>query len=228
MSHVDWQELPGTGCGDPAGIADTAIARFRASESAGGPLDRALESAVAEARQEARGLAAGQDMPEVAGNLLAEHAALVAETAVRLFLAERDLKGKDEETAAAAASGKAVEIHGQAPGGPLSVIDESGRTRVLDGMCGTCLTRRSTGLDNAAKVIGENLAKDALLVCHSTLPYGPYPETQPAVCFSYWARHAGDVAPGRLSLAVGITRVAPPDRALRDEDGRDAGCGGRE
>jgi hypothetical protein len=64
------------------------------------------------------------------------------------------------------------------------------------------------GTERTRQVIDHNLTADALLTCHSTLPYGDRPEFGPAVCAGYWLRHRDDVAAGRIAqLFLGIQHV---------------------
>lgn len=96
---------------------------------------------------------------------------------------------------------------------PHDVIGHDGRVRVLLRRCDTCLFRRDHpfGEDRAAEVIETNVVRGALLTCHTTLPYGPYPEFGPAVCAGFWARHGMQTAAGRMAkFMLGIVRVRPP------------------
>lgn len=94
---------------------------------------------------------------------------------------------------------------------------ETGKVRVLRKRCETCLFRPGErelfGEDRVQEVIQRNLERDALLTCHSTLPYGPHPDFGPAVCAGFWARHRRDVAAGRLAMLIGLVRPMPPTRA---------------
>lgn len=111
---------------------------------------------------------------------------------------------------------------------PADVLDlETGRVRVLRRQCPTCIFGREGrelfGSDRAEEVIGRNVAAGALLTCHSTLPYGPYPEFGPAVCAGFWGRHGLATAAGRIAkLYLGIVRIMPPGEP------RGRRCGGRE
>lgn len=99
---------------------------------------------------------------------------------------------------------------------PADVVDPgSGKVRVLSRRCGTCVFRKRGGLDlepaRIEEVIRRNVEAGALLTCHSTLPYGPYPEFGPAVCAGFWARHGLATAAGRIAqFMLGVVRVAPP------------------
>jgi hypothetical protein len=97
------------------------------------------------------------------------------------------------------------------------VIDgRSGKVRVLSSRCGTCIFRPGNPLEldpgRTEEVISRNVAAGALLTCHSTLPYGPYPEFGPAVCAGFWARHGLETAAGRIAkFMLGIVRIKPPE-----------------
>jgi hypothetical protein len=96
---------------------------------------------------------------------------------------------------------------------PYDVLGDDGRVRVLSRRCDTCLFRpgHPFGEDRAAEVIERNVARGALLTCHSTLPYGPHPDFGPAVCAGFWARHAMQTAAGRIArFVLGVTRIKPP------------------
>ena len=99
---------------------------------------------------------------------------------------------------------------------PSDVIDrDSGKVRVLSRRCSTCLFRRDHpfGEDRAREVIETNVARGALLTCHSTLPYGPYPEYGPAVCAGFWSARGLATAAGRIAARlIGIVRVDPPGK----------------
>jgi len=99
---------------------------------------------------------------------------------------------------------------------PADVIDrDSGKVRVLSRQCTTCIYRPAGrelfGASRVDEVIRSNTDAGALLTCHSTLPYGPYPEFGPAVCAGFWTRHGLATAAGRIAkFMLGIVRVAPP------------------
>jgi hypothetical protein len=99
---------------------------------------------------------------------------------------------------------------------PADVIDcESGKVRVLSRRCGTCIFRDGNpmhlGQGRFEGIVRGNVDAGSLLTCHSTLPYGPYPEFGPAVCAGFWARHGMSTAAGRIAkFVLGIVRVAPP------------------
>lgn len=99
---------------------------------------------------------------------------------------------------------------------PADVTDRgSGKVRILRTRCDTCVFRPEGeelfGPARVRDVVERNLGAGALLTCHSTLPYGPYPEFGPAVCAGFWARHGMSTAAGRIAkFMLGIVRVAPP------------------
>lgn len=67
------------------------------------------------------------------------------------------------------------------------------------------------GTDRTHAVVEANLAANALLTCHATLPYGDHPDFGPAVCAGYRTRHRNDVTTGRLAqMGVGILPIDPP------------------
>ena len=102
---------------------------------------------------------------------------------------------------------------------PSDVIDHAcGKVRVLSRRCSTCIfwpdDRMHLGAERTREVVAANLAANALLTCHATLPYGRHPEFGPAVCAGFWARHGLDVAAGRIAeQMIGLVRVDPPDEA---------------
>lgn len=99
---------------------------------------------------------------------------------------------------------------------PADVVDPaSGKVRVLSARCQTCIFRKDNqlhlGPGRIEEVIRRNVDAGALLTCHSTLPYGPYPEFAPAVCAGFWARHGMATAAGRIAqFMLGVVRVTPP------------------
>lgn len=92
------------------------------------------------------------------------------------------------------------------------VIGGDGRVRVLAPQCPTCIYGPGSIVspERRDEVTAANLAADALLTCHSTLPYGTHPEFEPTVCAGFWARHSRDVLAGRLARLIGIIRINPP------------------
>lgn len=106
---------------------------------------------------------------------------------------------------------------------PHDVLDpDSRKVRVLARRCDTCIfwqdDRAAVDPARARQVIDRNVEVGALLTCHSTLPYGPYPDFGPAVCAGFWAEHR-HVAAGRIAeLLLGTVRIEPP--AKENTDGR--------
>lgn len=103
------------------------------------------------------------------------------------------------------------------------VCPETGKVRVLNRMCYTCIFRPDAKMtltpERFAEVEETNVARGALLTCHDTLPYGRAPEFGPAVCFGFWARHGTYVAAGRIALLIGIIRIDPPEPSGKEEPG---------
>jgi hypothetical protein len=99
---------------------------------------------------------------------------------------------------------------------PADVLDrETGKVRVLRRRCETCVFRAEGreifGAGRVRDLVRQNIEAGALLTCHSTLPYGPYPEFGPAVCAGFWARHGLSTAAGRIAaFMIGLVRIAPP------------------
>jgi len=91
------------------------------------------------------------------------------------------------------------------------VIGGDGRVRVLAPACSTCIYGPGSIVspERRDEVTAANLAADALLTCHHTLP-GMSDGLDPAVCAGFWARHRRDVAAGRLAWLIGVTRIRPP------------------
>lgn len=98
---------------------------------------------------------------------------------------------------------------------PRDVLDRrAGKVRVLRRRCETCVFRAEGrevfGPARVADLIAQNIERNALLTCHLTLPYGPYPDFAPAVCAGFWARHWRAVAAGRMARLIGLVRPMPP------------------
>jgi hypothetical protein len=65
----------------------------------------------------------------------------------------------------------------------------SHRLRILNAKCETCVFKPGNPMHlrpgKLRALIAANLAADAPLVCHSTLPYGKNPDFGPAVCHGW-------------------------------------------
>jgi hypothetical protein len=96
---------------------------------------------------------------------------------------------------------------------PHDVIGSDGQVRVLAPACSTCIYGPGSIVtpERRDEVTAANLAADALLTCHHTLP-GMSDGLDPAVCAGFWARHRRDVTAGRLAYLIGITRIRPPGK----------------
>lgn len=98
----------------------------------------------------------------------------------------------------------------------LSALDAGcGRVRVLSRQCVTCIFARGNRMalepGRVAHMVADALAGDGHIVCHDTLPYGRYPQADPAVCRGFWNRHRLDSLFTRLALCLGsIDYVDPP------------------
>lgn len=105
-----------------------------------------------------------------------------------------------------------------------NIIDEeTGKIRVLERMCDTCIfrpgARMSLSTERFDEVERANVERGALLTCHDTLSYGSYPDFGPAACFGFWERHGANVAAGRIAMLIGILRIAPPGAADEERPG---------
>jgi hypothetical protein len=100
----------------------------------------------------------------------------------------------------------------------------TGKIRVLERMCDTCIFRPGAKMDLEPERFREveqgNIRRGTLLTCHSTLSYGPYPDFGPAACFGFWERHGAHTAAGRIALLIGILRVTPPGAEPDGEAGQ--------
>lgn len=100
---------------------------------------------------------------------------------------------------------------------PGDVLDAGlGKVRVLSERCQTCIfwpgDRMFLGKDRFEEIVAANVATGALLTCHQTLPYGPHPDHQPAVCAGFWAKHRRQTAAGLMAEDdIGVVRVDPHD-----------------
>jgi hypothetical protein len=106
---------------------------------------------------------------------------------------------------------------------PSDVIDHGcGKVRVLSQRCDTCVfwpgNRMGLAPGRFEQIVDGNVAAGALLTCHATLPYGPYPDFGPAVCAGFWAKHRHETGAGRIAeRSIGIVRVVPPtDQASKE------------
>jgi len=93
------------------------------------------------------------------------------------------------------------------------------KPRLLSEKCGTCIFRAGNPMHLAEgrfrEVVQGNRDAGTVLTCHSTLPYGPYPDAGEAMCRGYWDAYAEDTNLVRVMdrLAGGRTwyeEVPPP------------------
>ena len=98
------------------------------------------------------------------------------------------------------------------------------RLRVLGRPCETCIfkpgNRMSLRPGQRDQMVAQCLEKDSYIICHDTLA----PRIRAAVCRGFFNRHARDVLPLRLAIALGIvehvdpppSRLAPPVAAQEE------------
>src|SRR4051812_40493170 len=62
----------------------------------------------------------------------------------------------------------------------------TGRSRILNRQCGTCILRPGDpmwlGAERLREVLGDARRQGTYVVCHETLTYGGHPEFGPAIC----------------------------------------------
>jgi hypothetical protein len=65
-----------------------------------------------------------------------------------------------------------------------------GQLHVLAEQCSTCVFRpgnlMNLGPGALQRIVDANLRDNSALTCHQTLPYGPKPQDEGAVCRGYW------------------------------------------
>lgn len=91
----------------------------------------------------------------------------------------------------------------------------TGKVSVLDRLCDTCIFRPGNlmQLNEGAveSMVAGALAKNSVIICHDTLPYGKHRHAQQAVCRGFYNRHKNDVYPLRLARMMGVVVfIAPP------------------
>lgn len=99
--------------------------------------------------------------------------------------------------------------------GTLNAIDpETGRPRVLDRKCSTCIYRRGNLMDlepgRRDEMVDQAAENDTAVICHSTLP----PEPEQAICRGYWDVPADRDHSWRMRLLGamgGPVQVEPPE-----------------
>jgi hypothetical protein len=68
-----------------------------------------------------------------------------------------------------------------------------GRTRVLAQPCSTCVLNPGNPMHldpgRLRGLVDTALTRQSYIICHDTLPYGPYPHAAPAVCRGFYNRY---------------------------------------
>lgn len=103
--------------------------------------------------------------------------------------------------------------------GPFDPV--TGTVRVLSKRCDTCIFRPGNLMrlqeGRVEAMVAEALESDSAITCHSTLPYGSYPDAEQAICRGFWARHRDDTVPLRLAQALEVVRyVDPPSTEMKE------------
>lgn len=79
---------------------------------------------------------------------------------------------------------------------------EDRHPRLLSRQCDTCVFRPGNRMDlrpgRLRDLVRNNLAAGAFLICHDTLPYGPHPDADQAMCRGYWDRYRARTALGQV------------------------------
>lgn len=83
------------------------------------------------------------------------------------------------------------------------VIGESGKVRVCEEQCKTCVFRPGNPMwlrpGYLKEIIERNVKRGALLTCHKTLPYAPE-VNDPAVCRGFWDGYAEKTECGLIAI----------------------------
>lgn len=101
------------------------------------------------------------------------------------------------------------------PKGPYD--PRTGMVRVLEEMCATCIFRPGNLMHlregRVEQMVAEAMEAESAIICHSTLPYGPYPQAQRAVCHGFWARYGSHVLGLRLARMMNVLEfIKPPSK----------------
>ena len=90
-----------------------------------------------------------------------------------------------------------------------------GKSRVLSRQCDTCIFAPGNGNKmhlnpgRLRELIDETRAREAFIVCHSTLPHYRYPDVQPAICRGFADRYTTQ-ALQLIERLFGFVEVDPP------------------
>jgi hypothetical protein len=110
----------------------------------------------------------------------------------------------------------------------LSVADHQLRkTRVMARKCHTCIFRpsdpMSLGPGRLAELINQARAAGTYIICHCSLPNGPYPQIPPAICRGFYDRY--DTQALQVARRLwGFVEVDPPQPKPPSDTGTDPGA----
>ncbi len=78
--------------------------------------------------------------------------------------------------------------HGLSVGDPATM-----KSRLLSRQCDTCIFRPGNPMHldpgRLHEMVTTALAEQSFVICHDTLPYGPHPDTPPAICRGFYDRY---------------------------------------
>jgi hypothetical protein len=109
----------------------------------------------------------------------------------------------------------------------LSVADHQLRkTRVMARKCPTCIFRpadpMALGSRRLAELIRQARATGTYIICHCSLPNGPYPDVPPAICRGFYDGY--DTQALQIARRLwGFVEVDPPQPEPPSDTGTDPG-----
>jgi hypothetical protein len=109
----------------------------------------------------------------------------------------------------------------------LSVADHRlGKTRVLARQCSTCVfapgNRMHLAPGQLSDMVKQARRTGSCIICHDTLPYGPYPHIPPATCRGFYDRY--DTQALQVARRLwGFVEVDPPQPEPPSDQGTDPG-----
>jgi hypothetical protein len=112
-------------------------------------------------------------------------------------------------------------------GQQVSVADHQLRkTRLMARRCHDCIFRSGDlmrlGPGRLAEIVNQAIATAGFIVCHNSLPYGPYPDVPPAICRGFYARY--DTQALQVARRLwGFVEVDPPRPEPPSDQGTDPG-----
>ena len=93
------------------------------------------------------------------------------------------------------------------------------KTRLLARQCETCIFRPGNPMHLApgqlSTMVAEARASDRYVICHDTLPYGPFPDARPAICRGFADRYS-TTALTLIAALWGFVEVDAPGAAADD------------